>query len=169
MSTNRADLASSPTGQAATLGSPGNPREKEQELSLNTATARTKVRAPVAKPLARERGTAKLMDLVTASLEDGKAEDILAIDLKSKSSIADFMVIATGRSNRHVGAIADNLAKQLRASGLARVRIEGMPACDWVLVDAGDVIVHIFRPEVREFYNLEKMWLAEWPAEMMQS
>ena len=87
-----------------------------------------------------------------------KAEDTIAIDLTGKTSIADVMVVTSGRSNRHVGAIADRLLEGLKQAGVADVRVEGMPHCDWVLIDAGDVIVHVFRPEVRAFYNLEKMW-----------
>ena len=92
-----------------------------------------------------------------------KAEDIVVIDLEGKSSIADFMVIATGRSQRHVAATAGHLIERLKASGLKPVPNEGLRQGDWVLVDAGDVIVHIFRPEVRDFYNLEKMWGRERP------
>jgi ribosome-associated protein len=87
-----------------------------------------------------------------------KAEDIVTIDLTGKSSIADFMVVATGRSNRHVGSVADDVVEHLKNAGLTNIRVEGQPHCDWVLVDAGDVIVHVFRPEVREFYAIEKMW-----------
>jgi ribosome-associated protein len=96
--------------------------------------------------------------LVLASLEDMKAEDTVTIDLAGKTSIADHMVVTSGRSNRHVGSVADRVVKDLEESGLRGVRVEGMPHCDWVLIDAGDVIVHVFRPEVRAFYNLEKMW-----------
>jgi ribosome-associated protein len=98
---------------------------------------------------------------VLASLDDAKAEDILAIDIAGKSVLGDHMVIASGRSHRHVGAIADRLVSDLKRAGFGPVRVEGLPHCDWVLVDLGDVIVHIFRPEVRGFYNLEKMWMAE--------
>ena len=87
-----------------------------------------------------------------------KAEDTLTLDLRGKTSIGDYMVVTSGRSNRHVGSVADNLLKDLHKAGLKNVRSEGMPQCDWVLIDAGDVIVHVFRPEVRTFYNLEKMW-----------
>ena len=93
----------------------------------------------------------------------------MSIDLEGKSSIADTMVIASGRSQRHVGAIADQLHKKLKDAGYMRLRVEGMPACDWVLIDAGDVIVHVFRPEVRAFYNLEKMWSADRPPEGLAS
>jgi len=99
--------------------------------------------------------------LVLAQLEDAKAEDTITIDLTGKTTIADFMVVTCGRSNRQVGAIADRLLKAFGEAGVKNVRVEGMPHCDWVLIDAGDVIVHIFRPEVRAFYNLEKMWSAD--------
>lgn len=101
-------------------------------------------------------------------LEDAKAEEIVTIPLKGKSSIGDYMIVASGRSHRHVGAIADQLQRKLKELGEGKVRVEGLPACDWVLVDTGDVIAHIFRPEVREFYNLEKMWQADRPAEPQQ-
>ena len=87
-----------------------------------------------------------------------KAEDTTTIDLTGKTSIADVMVVTSGRSNRHVGAVADRVIQSLKRAGATGVRVEGMPHCDWVLIDAGDVIVHVFRPEVRAFYNLEKMW-----------
>ena len=93
-----------------------------------------------------------------------KAEDTITIDLRGKSSITDYMVVTTGRVNRHVGAIAENVAKGLKESGIEAPHIEGLANCDWVLIDSGDVIVHVFRPEVREFYNLEKMWDPEKPA-----
>jgi ribosome-associated protein len=109
------------------------------------------------------RHASALLDIVLASLDDAKAENIVTIDLKDRTSIGDFMVIATGRANRHVGAIADQLVDKLKEAGEGRVKIEGQPQCDWVLVDTGDIIVHIFRPEVRDFYNLEKMWLSERP------
>ena len=107
----------------------------------------------------------KMIDIVLQSLEDAKAEETVAIDITGKSSLADHMVVTTGRSNRHVGAVADQVVKALREAGFGKPRIEGLPHCDWVLVDGGDVIVHIFRPEVREFYNIEKMWQAEFAAD----
>lgn len=100
----------------------------------------------------------EILALVKARLEDDKSEDVVSIDLRGKTSIADFMVIASGRSQRHVGAVAEHLLEALKAAGLKHVRVEGQPACDWVLIDANDVIVHIFQPEVRAFYNIEKMW-----------
>jgi ribosome-associated protein len=96
--------------------------------------------------------------LVLASLDDMKAEDTLTIDLRDKSSLCDAMVVTSGRSNRHVGSVADRVVDDLNKAGCKGLRVEGMPHCDWVLIDAGDVIVHVFRPEVRAFYNLEKMW-----------
>ncbi|APF36590.1 ribosome-associated protein IOJAP [Chelatococcus daeguensis] len=94
-----------------------------------------------------------------------KAEETVEIDLAGKTSIADTMIITSGRSHRHVGAIADRLQQVLKAAGIGPLRVEGVPACDWVLIDAGDLIVHVFRPEVRGFYNLEKMWGADRPHE----
>jgi ribosome-associated protein len=104
---------------------------------------------------------ADALKVVLESLEDAKAEDTVSIDIANKSSLADYMVVASGRSHRHVGAMADHLLDDLKAAGLVQARVEGLPNCDWVLVDAGDVIVHLFRPEVRSFYNLEKMWQAD--------
>ncbi|MEM9429400.1 MAG: ribosome silencing factor [Pseudomonadota bacterium] len=100
-----------------------------------------------------------MLTLVTTSLEDDKAEDIVTIDLSQRSEIADHMVIASGRSSRQVIALAEKLEERLKAKLGMSVRTEGKETADWVLIDCGDVIVHIFRPEVREFYQLEKMWL----------
>ena len=97
---------------------------------------------------------------VLASLEDSKAENIVSIDIQGKSSLGDYMVIASGRSHRHVSAVADHLLKALKDAGLGTARVEGLASADWVLIDSGDIIVHVFRPEVRDFYNLEKMWQA---------
>jgi ribosome-associated protein len=108
-----------------------------------------------------------LLNVVLDTLDDAKAEDVVCIDIKGKTSIGDQMVVASGRSQRHVGAVADHLVRKLKDEGFGRARVEGLPHCDWVLIDAGDVIVHIFRPEVREFYNLEKMWSADRPMERM--
>ena len=100
------------------------------------------------------------LETVLASLDDSKAEDIVSIDIQGKSPLADYMVIASGRSHRHVAAVAEHLLKALKDAGYGSARVEGLSGADWVLIDSGDVIVHIFRPEVREFYNLEKMWQA---------
>lgn len=117
-----------------------------------------------ASPLLSSREDSEIqLNEAIACLEDSKAEDIVTIDLEGKSSIGDYMLVATGRSNRHVGAIADKLGKHFKKSGEGRARIEGQDNCDWVLIDAGNIIIHVFRPEVREFYNIEKMWLAARP------
>lgn len=100
----------------------------------------------------------QLLELIEQSLDDDKAIDIVSIDLTGKSSIADAMVVASGASVRQVGAMADHLREKLKAAGVKGISIEGLENCDWVLIDSGDVIVHLFRPEVREFYNLEKLW-----------
>ena len=99
------------------------------------------------------------LSTVLESLEDSKAEKIIPIDIRGKSSLGDHMVVASGRSHRHVAAVAEHLIKALKDGGFGNARVEGLNSADWVLIDAGDVIVHIFRPEVRDFYNLEKMWL----------
>ncbi|MDJ0920147.1 MAG: ribosome silencing factor [Henriciella sp.] len=96
-----------------------------------------------------------------ASLEDDKAEDLVVIDLAGKSSLADIMILASGRSARHVSSIADHLAKIVKEHTGQAPKLEGMPNADWVLIDLGDIIVHLFRPEVRSFYNLEKIWADE--------
>ena len=111
--------------------------------------------APTPLP-ASEPGT--LHALVLQSLDDDQAQEIVSIPLEGKSSIADYMVIASGRSTRQVAAMAQKLAERVKLGGFGHVRIEGLPAADWVLIDAGDVVVHVFRPEVRTFYNLERMW-----------
>ena len=98
----------------------------------------------------------EILRLVLHRLDEMKAEDTLTIDLKDKSSIGDYMVVSSGRSHRHVGSVADRVVEDLHQAGV-RAQVEGMPHCDWVLIDAGDVIIHVFRPEVRLFYGLEKM------------
>lgn len=100
------------------------------------------------------------LKLVLASLEESKAEDVVSIDITGKSALGDHMVIASGRSNRHVTAICDHLLRDLKAAGEGSAKVEGLSIGDWVLIDTGDIIIHVFRPEVREFYNIEKMWMA---------
>jgi ribosome-associated protein len=133
---------------------PSNPRE-EFPLSPDPASA------PV--PFAISHGQAPsdptpLQRLVLNQLDDEKAQDIVFIDLVGQSSLADGLIIASGRSQRHVGAMADHLLRVLKDNGYGKARVEGLPHCDWVLIDSGDVIVHLFRPEVRSFYNIEKIW-----------
>ena len=129
-------LSSSRPGQGASA-TPSAPSE--------TSTATSEELSPLAR-------------LVADRLEQDKAEDILEIDLSGKSPMADSMIVASGRSHRHVTALADHVSRELKQNGASKVRVEGLPNADWVLIDAGDVIVHIFRPEVREFYNLERIW-----------
>ena len=110
-----------------------------------------------------QRGPGALEALILKRLDEDKAQDVVFIDLKDKSSVADSLIVASGRSNRHVSALADHLLRSLKDAGQGRCRVEGLPHCDWVLIDAGDVIVHLFRPEVRAFYNIEKIWSVEPP------
>ena len=99
-----------------------------------------------------------LANLILDVLDEHSAQDITEIDIRGKSSISDYMIVASGRSNRHVGALSDYLIKSLKNIGKKNIGIEGLKSCDWVLIDVGDVIVHLFRPEVRAFYNIEKIW-----------
>jgi ribosome-associated protein len=118
---------------------------------------------PRTKPVADSATDAQASDAVLAlvlkSVDDDKAEDIVQIDLRGRSDVADYMVICSGRSSRQVASISEKLADRLKQEMRISVRMEGKDTGDWVLIDAGDVIVHVFRPEVREFYQLEKMWL----------
>lgn len=102
----------------------------------------------------------RALQAVLSSLEDSKAEDIVTIDIAGKSALGDYMVVVSGRSSRHVAAICDHLITDLKDEGYGSARVEGLEAGDWVLIDTGDIIVHVFRPEIREFYNIEKMWAA---------
>jgi ribosome-associated protein len=111
------------------------------------------------------RSSAALLRAITAWIDEAKGEEVVTIDLAGKSSIGDYMVIASGRSDRHVAAIAEQVQRKLKELGYGRVRVEGLEAGNWVLIDTGDIIVHIFRPEVRAFYNLEKMWSQERPGD----
>lgn len=120
----------------------------------------TKSKTKALTPASSEQGKAQsraLYDLIMKSLDDDQAQDIVSIPLEGKSNIADHMVIAEGRSTRQVAAIAQKLAERVKQAG-GEARIEGLANADWVLIDAGDVVVHLFRPEVRSFYNLERMW-----------
>jgi len=125
------------------------------------------ITSPVARPVPSDRGVPslapddraeELLSVVLKSLDDDQAQDVISIPLAGKSSVADYIVIASGRSSRQVTAIAQKLAERVKAEFGRPSRIEGLPVADWVLIDAGDVIVHVFRPEVRSFYNLERMW-----------
>jgi len=105
-----------------------------------------------------DKSSDALHALVLAQLDDDQAQEVVSIPLEGKSSIADYMVVASGRSTRQVAAMAQKLAERVKQEGFGSARVEGLPAADWVLIDAGDVVVHLFRPEVRSFYNLERMW-----------
>jgi ribosome-associated protein len=132
---------------------------------MRTALEGARKGAPATELVSDGTSAESLLRHITAWLDEAKAEEVVTIDLKGKSSIADFMVVASGRSDRHVGAIAEQLQRKLKQLAGVRARIEGLEACDWVLIDAGDVIVHVFRPEVRAFYKLERMWSADRPTE----
>jgi ribosome-associated protein len=129
--------------------------------ALTTVHAKGRTLAVI--PKSTERGddaAARALQAVLASLEDSKAEDIATIDIAGKSALGDYMVVVTGRSNRHVMAIADHLLTDLKDDGFGAARVEGQEGGDWILIDTGDIIVHVFRNETREFYNIEKMWAA---------
>jgi ribosome-associated protein len=128
---------------------------------MRTTPEGARASTPPSEFVSERRDSAALVDQIVHWLDDAKAEDVAVIDLKGKSSIGDFMVIATGRSDRHVSAVADQIQQALKDAGQDRIRMEGQPQCDWVLIDTGDIIVHVFQPEIRAFYNLEKMWSAD--------
>ncbi|MFD1106948.1 ribosome silencing factor [Sphingobium olei] len=114
--------------------------------------------APANDTVSNAESVAALHALVMQSLDDDQAQETVSIPLEGKSSIADHMVIASGRSSRQVAAMAQHLAEKIKKETGRSARVEGLPVADWVLIDAGDVIVHLFKPEVRSFYNLERMW-----------
>jgi ribosome-associated protein len=128
--------------------------------TLRTALRKKADIVPSPAGISVNDAVSRAIKTVLASLEDSKAENIVSIDIQRKSSLGDYMVIASGRSHRHVSAVADHLLKELKDAGLGTARVEGLAGADWVLIDSGDIIVHVFRPEVRDFYNLEKMWQA---------
>ena len=119
--------------------------------------------ASVAPLVDDEPDLQELQRVILAKLDEDKAEDVVAIDLQGQSPLADTIVVASGRSQRHVGALADHLLRALKDAGFGRAQVEGLPQADWVLIDAGDVIVHLFRPEVRAFYQIEKIWSVDSP------
>ena len=138
-----------------------NERKGTKPLSKPAVSRATRrVSKSVSKSGSSHPSAKETLRIVLARLEDMKAEDSVTIDLNGKSSIGDYMVVTSGRSHVHVAAIADNLVKDLKRAGVTGIRVEGLRQGDWVLIDAGDVIAHVFRPEVRDFYSLEKMWSA---------
>lgn len=140
-------------------------KTKEPKHPMQSAQESAEHGALTAKLTDARMSSKAIHDEIMAWLDDAKAENLVSIDLAGKTSFGDYMIVATGRTDRHVGAIADQIARKLKEGGMRGVRLEGLETCDWVLVDVGAIIVHIFRPEVRTFYNLEKMWLAERPPE----
>nr|WP_083219997.1 ribosome silencing factor [Hoeflea olei] len=127
--------------------------------TLGTAHAKRIAASAFSPPAGSgEQAALRQLETVRDSLADSKAEDIVIIDIAGKSALGDHMVVASGRSNRHVAAVCDHLISALKDAGFGTPRVEGLAAGDWVLIDSGDVIVHVFRPEIREFYNIEKMW-----------
>ena len=142
---------------------PGRERQRKEPKPLaTTAAPRAKTRrvpeAPKRADAPKRPAAPDTLQTILTRLDDMKAEDTVTIDLAGKTSIADAMVVTSGRSNRHVTSIAESAVEGLHKAGLKSVRVEGKKNGDWVLIDAGDVIVHVFRPEVRAFYDIEKMW-----------
>jgi ribosome-associated protein len=138
--------------------------ERSDPLNSDTAPGAHSSEDHGVPPAAETLGAKDLERLILDRLDDDKAQDVVHIDLRDKSSVADALIVASGRSHRHVGAMADHVLRALKDAGFGRARVEGLPHCDWVLIDAGDVIVHLFRPEVRAFYNIEKIWSVEPPS-----
>lgn len=137
---------------------PGHNISEDNELSLSTSVGNPTTRGPSMKQAKQTAASDELLAAILKSLDDDKAEDVVSFDLRGKSEIGDHMVIATGRSTRQVSAMAEKLVDRMKQTLGVASKVEGKDIGDWVLIDTGDVIVHIFRPEVREFYQLEKMW-----------
>lgn len=139
--------------------------EQDQPKRINLVTSlqagSTSKSARPQTPSSVSYSAEDVLDAIVTSLEDSKGEDLSTIDIRGKSALGDYMVIVSGRSHRHVAAIADHLLRELKTKGYGPAKVEGLQAADWVLIDTGDVIVHIFRPEVRDFYGIEKMWTME--------
>jgi len=161
--------------RAARSATPSTAKPKAEKPALKKTAVKAAAKAPAkpsvkrvkAEPAPPAPHEAQLA-LMLAALEDAKAEEIVTIDLRGRTSLADAMIIATGRSNRHVSSVVHRTVEMLKEAGFTGLRSEGEPQCDWVLLDAGDIILHVFRPEVRAFYNLEKMWGSDRPAEELQ-
>lgn len=128
-------------------------------VDVSTGAQRAQAPSPAVTGMAAETDAQPLLNLVLSSLDQDGAEEIVTIDLRGKSPVADHMVVASGRSTRHVAAVSEHLIERIKHECDTPVRVEGKQAADWVLIDAGDVIVHVFRPEVRDFYQIEKMWM----------
>jgi ribosome-associated protein len=152
-------------------GAPSRRDGKEDNVLSETSVAVQPKTAPgvalTAAPI--PASSERLLERILASLDDDKAEEVISIPLKGKSEMADYMVICSGRSSRQVASISENLAERLKAEFGVISKLEGKGQGDWVLIDAGDIIIHVFRPEVREFYQLEKMWMTPAPARTAQA
>ena len=133
------------------------------ESLLSTQTVVSATPSPSKSSAASQKAAKDLSEFIQHVLDENSAQDILEIDIRGKSSVADFMLVASGRSNRHVSALSDYVLRALKEAGHKDIGIEGQEGCDWVLIDVGDVILHIFRPEVRVFYNIEKIWSVPLP------
>lgn len=148
--------------KAAKTAAPAKKKKTAAKAPKATKSAKSakpvKKKAPAPKPARKAPVQTELLTRILASLDDDKAENIVTIDLEGRSALCDAAVIASGRSSRHVAAMADHLARRLKESGYGTRPVSGASQGDWALVDAGDVIVHIFRPEVRDYYDLEGMW-----------
>ncbi len=131
----------------------------QKGTTLRTAIEKKAHHAPSPVGMNETAFVSQTFDAALASLENSKAESIIPIDIRGRSSIGDYMIVASGRSHRHVSAVADHLLQALNQMGCKNVRVEGLEGGDWVLIDTGDIVVHIFRPEIRDFYNLEKIWI----------
>jgi ribosome-associated protein len=139
--------------------SPKSSAPKPASKSLSSKAPKTARKSTAAVAALKTRPDAdETLTMILSRLDDMKAEETVTIDLRGKSAFSDYMIVTSGRANRHVGAIAENVAKGLKETGIKNLHVEGLPNCDWVLIDSGDVILHVFRPEVREFYNLERLW-----------
>jgi ribosome-associated protein len=132
--------------------------EGEKNTGRAGTDKRIRERPIIPSQVTRTAAAGDLLTLVTQSLDGDKAEELVVIDLAGKTAIADYMVIASGTSQRQIGAMADHLLEKFKAIGHGGAAIEGATQCDWVLIDAGDIVVHLFRPEVRAFYALERLW-----------
>lgn len=155
--------AAKPAAKAAAKPKAAKPKATPKAATKPAAAVLAREKAEAARLAASKKQVQAMLKSITACLDDDKAEDVVAIDLSGKTPMADYMVVASGRSSRHVGAIADHVMRRLKDEGYGLARVEGMTQGDWVLIDAGDIVIHVFRPEVREFYRLEKMWAADIP------
>ena len=155
----KANAEKAKAAKAPSTKTPSATAPSTKTVSAKTVSGKTPLKTSTkAAALKAQPAADKTLNMILSRLDDMKAEETVTIDLRGKSAFSDYMIVTTGRANRHVGAIAENVTKSLKENGIKSVHVEGMPNCDWVLIDSGDVIVHVFRPEVREFYNLERLW-----------